>query len=128
MIKGQHRRRRERIYAIYNNSGCRPCLCIRIFRRRSLSDVRAACARLLYPLFSSPCLPRTPSRSLADRSGEVEEIVRTHLFDRVHGHPRRLANRFDDKVQLLGQRLFLLPWPSFIGFLDRLLDLLLDLP
>ena len=57
---------------------------------------------------------------LADRSEEVEEIVRIHLFDLVHGHPRCLANRFEEKVQLLGQRLF------FLGLAPELLYRLLD--
>ena len=41
VIKRQHRLE-ETIYYIYKNRGCRPGLCIRIFRRRSLPDDRAA--------------------------------------------------------------------------------------
>ena len=56
----------------------------------------------------------------------MEEIVRTHLFDLVHSHPRRLANLFGEKVQLVGQR------PIFLGLtpdaLYRLLGCRLDLP
>ena len=61
-------------------------------------------------------------RLLADRSGEEEEIVRSHLFDIVHSDPRRLANRFDELVKLLGERLF------FLDLIPDVLNLLLDLP